>query len=135
MARYLKLQKLPAQPSIPGMRPMKKQDVPRVTELLNQHLKTVRAHIIFTQEEVDYYFVPRDDVIHSYVVEDIKTITDFYSFYSLPSSILKHETHKILRVAYSYYNVNTTNSLKQGMEDLLVFARDLGYDVFNCLDV
>lgn len=49
MARYLKLQKLPAQPSIPGMRPMRKSDVPRVTELLNQHLHQWRTHIMFTK--------------------------------------------------------------------------------------
>ena len=114
---------------------MKKSDVPRVTELLNSYMSKIRLHIIFTAEEVDYYLLPRDNVINSYVVDDSKTITDFFSFYSLPSSILKHETHKVLRVAYSYYNVSTTNRLKQGLEDLLILARDLGYDVFNALDV
>jgi glycylpeptide N-tetradecanoyltransferase len=91
--------------------------------------------MIFTQEEVEYFLLPRDNVINSYVVEDSKTITDFFSFYTLPSSILKHETHKLLRVAYSYYNVSTTNRLRQGIEDMLVIARDLGYDVYNALDV
>lgn len=114
---------------------MKKSDVPRVTELLNTYLSQWRTHIIFTAEEVDYLLLPRDNVIMSYVVEDAKTITDFFSFYSLPSSILKHETHKMLRVAYSYYNVSTTNRFKQGIEDMLVVARDLGYDVYNALDV
>lgn len=41
----------------------------------------------------------------------------------------------MLKVAYSYYNVSTTNRLKAGVEDILVIARDLGYDVFNGLDV
>ena len=51
--------------------------------------------------------IPREWVIESYVVEDPKEkkITDFISFYSLPSSVLKHPNHKILNVAYSYYNV------------------------------
>jgi glycylpeptide N-tetradecanoyltransferase len=114
---------------------MKKGDVARVTELLNSYLEKLRCHIIFTKEEIEYYFVPRDNVIHSYVVEDSKTITDFFSFYSLPSTILKHPDHNLLRVGYSYYNVSTTNRLKEGMENLLVIARDLGYDVFNALDV
>jgi len=35
LARYLKLQKLPASTSLPGLRAMKKTDVKRVTELLN----------------------------------------------------------------------------------------------------
>lgn len=79
--------------------------------------------------------MPRENVINSYVVEDTKTITDFFSFYTLPSTILRHETHKLLKVAYSYYNLSTTNRLKAGMEDMLVIAKDLGYDVFNALDV
>jgi glycylpeptide N-tetradecanoyltransferase len=74
-------------------------------------------------------------VINSFVVENVATITDFFSFYSLPSTILKHEVHKELRVAYSYYNVSTTNRLKEGMEDMLIVAKEMGYDVFNALDV
>jgi len=65
----------------------------------------------------------------------VSTVTDFFSFYSLPSQILKHEVHKELRVAYSYYNVSTTGRLREGMEDMLVIAKELGYDVFNALDV
>lgn len=94
---------------------MKKSDVPRVTEILNLYLSQWRTHIIFTQEEVEYLLLPRENVINSYVVEDSKTITDFFSFYSLPSSVLKHDTHSVLKVAYSFYNASTTNRLKEGM--------------------
>jgi glycylpeptide N-tetradecanoyltransferase len=68
-------------------------------------------------------------------VEDAQTVTDFVSFYNLPSSILKHESHKILNAAYSYYNVTTTNRMEELQKDALVYARDTGHDVFNCLDV
>ena len=89
----------------------------------------------FSPQEVAYFFLPREGVIYSYVVEDEKDITDFVSFYSLPSSILKHEEHKTLNAAYSYYNVTTTNRLEELMKDALVRARDAGFDVFNCLDL
>ena len=89
----------------------------------------------FSEEEVAYFFLPRPGVINSYVVEDEKTTTDFISFYSLPSSILKHEEHKKLNAAYSFYNVTTTNRMEELMKDALVRARDAGYDVFNCLDL
>lgn len=89
----------------------------------------------FSQKEVEHFFLSRKGVIHSYVVEDEKTITDFVSFYSLPSSILKNPDHKTLEAAYSYYNVTTTNRMPQLMMDVLIRARALGYDVFNCLDV
>jgi len=57
--------------------------------------------------------LPREWVVESFVVEDAKEkkITDFISFYSLPSSVLKHPEHKILNVAYSYYNVPGANKL------------------------
>jgi len=41
----------------------------------------------------------------------------------------------VLKVAYSYYNVSTTNRLKAGIEDILIIAKEAGYDVFNALDV
>ncbi len=68
---------------------------------------------MWNEEEIKYWFLPRKDVIYSYVVENSeKIITDFVSFYCLPSSVLKHEKHKDLRAAYSYYNVSTVTPLK-----------------------
>ena len=42
---------------------------------------------------------------YSYVVEDVETkeITDMFSFYSLPSSILGNDKHRTLNAAYCYY--------------------------------
>ena len=84
--------KLPNETSCVGLRAMEKKDIPVVTSKLNEFLKQFALHIIFTEEEVAHFLLPRDDVIESFVVEDPKNdeITDFVSFYSLPSSILKH---------------------------------------------
>ena len=79
--------------------------------------------------------MPREWVIESYVVEDKGKITDFLSFYSLPSSVLKHPEHRILNVAYSYYNVPNKNSLTDLTRDALILAKNKGYDVFNALDI
>lgn len=114
---------------------MEPKDVKTVHKLLNAYLGTKKVHMKFSVEEIAHFFLPRDNVVNSYVVEDTKSITDFFSFYSLPSSILRHDVHKVLNAAYSYYNVSTTDRLKAGTEDMMVLARDLGYDVFNCLDV
>ena len=95
--------------------------------MLNEHLDSVKIHIIFTEEEIAHFLLPREGVIYSYVVEEYKentnTITDFYSFYSLPSSILKHMDYDTLKVGYSFYNVSTTGRLEQGMKDLLTIAK------------
>lgn len=64
-----------------------------------------------------------------------KKVTDVFSFYNLPSSILNHAQHKVLKAAYGFYTVATSVSLKQLMHDALIIARKLNYDVFNCLDI
>ena len=66
---------------------------------------------------------------------DNDNITDFISFYSLPSSILKHPSHKTLNVAYSYYNIPGKHKLVDLIKDALILAKNKGYDVFNALDI
>ena len=106
MARYVKQYKLPAQTSNQQMRSMTEKDVPRVTELLNDYLNKVKIHIIFNEDEVAHFLLPRKDVMYSYVVDSFEDgeniVTDFYSFYSLPSSILKHQDYDTLKVAYGW---------------------------------
>jgi len=62
-------------------------------------------------------------------------LTDVFSFYALPSQVLNHPDHNTLRVAYSYYNVSNSDRLRDGMQEILVRAKKLDFDVFNCLDV
>ena len=76
-------------------------------------------------------------MIDSYVVQDPETkkITDFISFYTLPSSILRHEKYNTLHVAYSYYHIPNKHSMMELMRDALVLAKQKGFDVFNALDI
>ena len=94
-------------------------------KLLNNYLTRYKLNIQFTEDEIAHFLLPREGVIESYVVEDLqsKQITDFISFYSLPSTILRHETHKILNVAYSYYFVPNVASITDLMADALVIAK------------
>jgi glycylpeptide N-tetradecanoyltransferase len=81
--------------------------------------------------------LPREWVIESFVVENYETdeITDFVSFYSLPSQVLKHTTHKTLNVAYSYYYFTGKHTLTDLTKDVLIMAKNKGYDVLNALDI
>ena len=53
-------------------------------------------------------------------------MTDFCSFYHLPSTVIGNPKHDRLNSIYSYYNVATTVPLVDLMKDSLVFARNLG---------
>ena len=116
---------------------MQKKDVVPVHALLSEYLPKFNLHLDFTPEEVEHYLVPRENVIDSYVVEDkdTKEITDFISFYTLPSSVLKHVEHTLLKAAYSYYNVPKKHTLTELTRDALILAKAKGFDVFNALDI
>jgi len=79
----------------------------------------------------------RNNVVNSFVLRDVSTkkLTDFISFYHLPSTVIGNDKHNNLNAAYSYYNVATTMPFPELMKDALVLARNVGIDVFNGLDV
>jgi glycylpeptide N-tetradecanoyltransferase len=47
----------------------------------------------FNDEEFSHWFVPRQNIIESYVVEKDGKITDMISFYALPSTVMNHAAH------------------------------------------
>lgn len=59
--------------------------------------------------DIKHFLTPKEGVIDTYVVEETvdgkKTITDFLSFYTLPSSVLKHETIKEMKVRIRSRNI------------------------------
>ena len=142
MQRFVKRQKLPDAPKIAGIRPMEKRDVSQVAKLLNEHIAKYKVHVVFSEAEVEHYFLPREGVLEAYVVDESKTgekgastVTDFISFYSLPSSVLKNPNYSHVNVAYAYYIVPGKHGISELFEDALIFARTKDYDVFNALNI
>lgn len=133
IGRMQKLYKLPAEPLTPGLRPMEERDVGGVHALLSTYLQRFSLKVAFSKEEVKHWLLPRNKVINSYVVEKDGKVTDFLSFYHLPSSILHH--NDTLHAAYSYYNVATSVPLTALMKDALILAKNAGTDVFNALNL
>eukprot|EP00268_Persea_americana_P049934 TRINITY_DN5398_c0_g1_i1.p2 TRINITY_DN5398_c0_g1~~TRINITY_DN5398_c0_g1_i1.p2 ORF type:complete len:192 (-),score=35.34 TRINITY_DN5398_c0_g1_i1:380-955(-) len=138
MSRTIKLYKLPELTATPGFRKMELRDVPAVTRLLRNYLgQFVVAPDFDVFDVVEHWLLPTEDVMDSFVVESPETheITDFCSFYTIPSTILGNQNYSILKAAYSYYNVSTQTPLLQLMNNMLIVAKKKGYDVFNALDV
>ncbi|PRD26323.1 UNVERIFIED_CONTAM: Nmt1 [Trichonephila clavipes] len=89
----------------------------------------------FNEDEFRYWFLPRPDIVNSFVVEVNGIVTDFASFYTLPSTVMHHPVHKGLKAAYAFYNVGKGTPLVDVMQDALIEAKNMGYDVFNALDL
>ncbi|KAG4303872.1 hypothetical protein PORY_002726 [Pneumocystis oryctolagi] len=147
---------LPEKTSTPGLRPISIQDLENVSNLLRSFLKKFELSQIFSNEEIKHWLIPkkhedsRKITVYSYVVEDPSTgkITDFFSFYSLPSSIITDTKYKTLNAAYLFYYA-LESGIKKNMDqaehkiyidrlnliikDCLIIAKNMKFDVFNAL--
>ncbi|KAI8899171.1 hypothetical protein BC833DRAFT_525018 [Globomyces pollinis-pini] len=134
MAGIIKKYKLPAETELPIV-PMEEADVPGVTVLLAEYFKNFDFTAALSEADVRHWLLPIDNVIYSYVVKDEDgTITDFVSFYNLPSSVSGHAVHKNVKAAYLfYYATQDDERLTSLVNDALIKARNNKFDVFNCL--
>lgn len=122
---------------------MVEADIPKVYQILNAHLSTYKVHINFSEEEIRHFLLPQEGVVFSYCVdsEDGQSLSDFCSFYALPSSVLhfvadtkdQQETLKTnphaqftnkygnicrptydkVNASYSFYNVTRDNDMER----------------------
>ncbi|KAK6621683.1 Glycylpeptide N-tetradecanoyltransferase 2 [Polyplax serrata] len=135
MQRTLKLYRLPESTKTPGFRKMVPDDIPKVHKLLNKYLERFDLVPVFSVEEVRHWFTPQSGIVDAFVVQEGNEITDFVSFYTLPSTIMHHPVHKSLRAAYSFYNVSNKTPWVELINDALISAKNMGLDVFNALNL
>lgn len=120
---------LPPNTQTPGLRPMELKDVPAVQSLLSQYMERFELAHLFSEEEVRHWFLYTDKVssgpvVWSYVVEnpESKKITDFFSFYSLPSTVIGNPKYKDIQAAYLYYYASDSCPKDLSSESQLAFV-------------
>jgi len=134
--RLVKLNKLPDQPQTPGFRQMKVDDIPQAKKLLDKYLQPMKLAPDFDEADFKHWLLTREGVVYSYVVEnpETKEITDFGSFYSLPSTVMTTDKHDTLNACYSFYNVGENTGWEAFMKDMLIMAKNEDFDVYNALE-
>lgn len=135
MARIQKLYRLPPKTTTPNLKLMTKADSAGAHRLLMTHLEQYSLVVNFTLAEFEHWLMPRDGVVRTYVATNDGVVTDMCSFYFLPSSVMNNPKHNMMNAAYSFYNVATTVSLKDLMNDALILAKGEDQDVFNALNL
>ena len=135
MSRTIKLYRVAPEPAR-AFAPMEARDVPHVQRLLSEYLGKFKLHPELNEDEVAHWLLPREQVVNTYVLRGGDgAVTDFFSFYYLPSSVIGNPKHDHLSAVYAYYNVATSMSLTDLMRDALVMAAKNGVDVFNALNL
>lgn len=133
---------LPNKTRTPGLRPMEARDLDAVHALLHRFQAKFELVQVFTKAELRHWLLGGGDVIKSYVVETDGAVTDFFSYYLLPFSVLNNPTHNELGIAYLFYYASDAfdkdaavykKRLNALMNDALITAKEFGVDVFNAL--
>lgn len=88
------------------IRPAEIKDMKNVKKLFQNYISKFDIHIEFSKKDFQHFFVRKENVLESYVLEFKGEITDFFSFYCLPSSVLNHPKYNEIKAAYSYYFIN-----------------------------
>uniref|UniRef100_A0A3Q2QWD7 Glycylpeptide N-tetradecanoyltransferase n=1 Tax=Fundulus heteroclitus TaxID=8078 RepID=A0A3Q2QWD7_FUNHE len=136
LRRAQKFHRLPEVTKIKGLRPMTKEDASGIHSLLERNLCNFHLSPLLSPQEVEHWFLPKENVNDTYVVEaDDGTLSDLVSFYSVSSRVLNHPVHSGLRAACLLYVVCTATGGADLMQDTLVLAKSKGFDVFCALDV
>lgn len=138
MAIAERLYALPTEHKLSGIRKMEASDVEPVKSLLLEYYEHIGSKLYpaFDDEEVAHWLLPRKGVIHSYVREVAGKVTDVFSFYSLPSTVIRYNAqYSVLNAAYNYYCAATSVPLAELLFEALVAAKNEGFDVYNALDL
>lgn len=109
--------------TIPGLREIEDRDAQQVGDLLRAYLARFDLSPVMSDEEVLHNFYSgkgagpvdpatgwrKGQVTWTYVVEDPDThrITDFFSFYTLPSTALRINPMQTINAAYLFYVATT----------------------------
>jgi glycylpeptide N-tetradecanoyltransferase len=118
------------------MRLLQKEDIPQCVEKLNKKLNNFKLTHVFDNESFEHYFMPRENVIYTYVVEkDGKVITDLISYYIVDNKVVNNPKHTSYRACYLYYYFNESTSLETLMNSCLYYAQKSDVDVFNILNM
>ena len=116
-------------------RPMTEEDVPAVTELLNNSDSQYTFTLQFTEDLVRHMFLPKKDVVYSYVIPGTSSLKGFFSFYMMEWTILEenHMSLTYLRPAYCWYLAGIIDAKNLYGDLINKAANDAKADVVNGL--
>ncbi|BGP13671.1 hypothetical protein JCM10213_002239 [Rhodosporidiobolus nylandii] len=125
VARMATFYRVPGETTIPGLREMEKRDLKQASRLLRAYLARFDMAPLMSNKEVEHMLLAgrgkegldgkrTGQVVWTYVVEDPHThrLTDLFSFYSLPSTAVKHSPPHApqktnINAAYLFYYATT----------------------------
>ncbi|KAI0034011.1 Myristoyl-CoA:protein N-myristoyltransferase, N-terminal domain-containing protein [Vararia minispora EC-137] len=156
LARMIRLYKVPSTPHLArsGLREMEDRDVEAVAALYSRYMERFDLVPLMSVDEVLHQFMSGRGVGEISTVtgrrdrqnSETHKITDFFSFYSLPSTVINHPRHNLLEAAYLFYYASDVafedgtddrgllkHRVQELIADAIIIADQAKFDVFNAL--
>lgn len=134
---YEKLYKvnLPKIESSCKIRPFELKDVDICLEKLNNHNSKYNLTHVFDKEGFTHYFMPKNNIVYTFVIENNGTISDMISFFIIDNIVSNNEKYKEYKAAYLYYFFNESLKLDELINIGVFYAKENNVDVFNLLNM
>ena len=140
--RFVKRHALPTEPGqsggLPQLAVMREDDVAAVHSLLSDYLSTYSLVPLYDIDEVRHWFLPRTDVVYSYVLYEAGTLVAFVSFQCVPRLHNYTTAQPItIRTANASYHVcrGTATTRAAVLREVMCRAKAAGFDVYSALDM
>lgn len=118
-----------------NIRLLQKDDINICLEKLNNKLNNYNLSHIFSKELFEHYFMPRENIIYTYVVENENKITDMISYFIIDKSVFNNKKHTSYKSAYLFYYFNEVTPLEDLLNAAFYFAKESNNDIFNTLNM
>lgn len=142
MDRYYRL---PSSSTSHQFQKLTTDDVKEASQFFSKHISKYDLRPLFSQQKFEETFLPRNDVISTYIRKEDGQIVDFVSFFCIcsPSSISSSSmssssssnVNSSIKSAFSFYNLSSRSSIQDLIQNALILSKSEGFDVFTCLDV
>ena len=114
---------------------LQKDDCKECCQMFNEFHNKFKISIHFDEEHFESHFMPKKNVISSWVVKQDNKITDFISFFDIPSKVSNSTKYNEWRAAYCYYYFNTKTKLEELVQNCLVLLKRNNIDILNSTDL
>ena len=118
-----------------NIRKLTVNDIDKCMNLYNNHYKKYKIYQIFSKEEFKYKFIPVENVIDTFVLEENNDIICMVSIFYLKSRIFNNSKYKDYNIAQVYHYCYTdTKIFNKFFNDVFIFMKEKQIDVINWIE-
>jgi glycylpeptide N-tetradecanoyltransferase len=117
------------------IRPFELKDVDICLTKLNKYLMQYKLTHVFDKDGFIHYFMPKNNVVYTYVVEKDNIVTDMISFFIIDNTISNNAKYNEYKAGYLYYYFNESLKLEDLLDIGFYYAKTKNIDVFNILNM